>query len=62
MSWNGQGSQKLNQKKIVPADKHVYMMLESNLPIDVMKIRTKEIDTQNDYEKAVEWVKKGYND
>lgn len=60
LEWTGLA--KIESKKIVPADKHVYMMLESNLPIDVMKIRTKEIDTQNDYEKAVEWVKKGYND
>ena len=38
------------------------MMLEPLMPIDVLKIRTKEIDTQNDYENALKWVQNGFND
>ncbi len=48
--------------RLTPGDKHVYMMLEPHMPIDVMEIRTKEIDTQNDYENAVRWVMNGYKD
>jgi hypothetical protein len=38
------------------------MMLEPLMPIKVMKIQTKEIDTQNDYEKAVKWVLNGFSE
>lgn len=39
---------------------HVYQLLEPLLPIQALYIRTKEIDTPNDYAAAVEWVKNGY--
>lgn len=41
---------------------HVYQLLEPLLPMPLIKVRTKEIDTINDYEKAVEWVKRNYGD
>lgn len=41
---------------------HVYQMLEPILPIKVIRIRTREVDTVNDYERAVDWVKNNYED
>lgn len=41
---------------------HVYQMLEPLLPIRAVEIHTKEIDTVNDYENAVKWVRNHYRD
>ena len=57
LEWTGLA--KLRTDRIIPDDKHVYMMIEPLLPIKVKEIRTKEIDTQNDYENAVRWVENG---
>ena len=35
-------------------------MIEPLLPLDYKLIRLKEIDTPNDYEMAVKWVKNNY--
>ena len=48
--------------RLIPGDRHVCDMLESVLPIEMEYIRTREIDTMNDYENAVKWIKNGYND
>lgn len=58
LEWTGLA--KILTERLIPGDKHVYMMLEPLMPIDVLKIRTKEIDTQNDYENALRWVQNGY--
>ena len=60
LEWTGLA--KMRTERLTPGEKHVYMMFEPLMPIKVMKIRTKEIDTQNDYENAVRWVENGYND
>lgn len=39
---------------------HVYPMIEVCLPLKLYELRTKEIDTINDYENAVKWVKSNY--
>lgn len=59
LEWTGLA--KIRTEKLIPGDRHVYMMLEPLMPIKVMKIRTKEIDTQNDYENALKWVLNGFN-
>ncbi len=41
---------------------HVYYLLEPLLPLKMEKIRTKEIDTMEDYRNAVAWVRNGYRD
>lgn len=41
---------------------HVYQLLEPLLPVPMVEIRTKEIDTMEDYKHAVAWVKNGYRD
>lgn len=60
LEWTGLA--KIETKKLVPGTKHVYMLLEPLMPVDVLKISTKEIDTQNDYENAVKWVNNGFRD
>lgn len=60
LEWTGLA--KMKMERLTPGDKHVYMMFEPLMPIEVMEIRTKEIDTQNDYENAVRWVENGYHD
>lgn len=57
LEWTGLA--KIRTDRLAPGDKHVYMMIEPLLPIKVKQIRTKEIDTQNDYENAVRWVENG---
>ena len=58
LEWTGLAL--LKRDRLIPADKHVYMMIEPLMPIKVMHIDTKEVDTINDYKNAVEWVKNGY--
>lgn len=60
LEWTGLAQ--IKTSRLTPGLKHVYMMLEPLMPINVMKIRTKEIDTANDYENAVQWIKNGYKD
>ncbi len=58
LEWTGLA--KMLTNRLMYGEKHVYMMFEPLMPIEVMKIRTKEIDTQNDYENAVKWVMNGF--
>ena len=58
LEWTGLA--KMKKSRLTPGDKHVYMMFEPLMPIDVLEINTKEIDTQNDYENALKWVSNGY--
>ncbi len=60
LEWTGLA--KMKTERLTPGNQHVYMMLEPLMPIKVMKIQTKEIDTQNDYEKAVKWVLNGFSE
>lgn len=48
--------------RVPEGDGHVYQLLEPGLPTKYLYIRTKEIDTMNDYENAVRWVLNGYSD
>ena len=41
---------------------HVFQLIEPFLPVMFMKLRTREIDTINDYERAVAWVKNKFNE
>ncbi len=58
LEWTGLA--KLLTERLVPGDKHVYQMIENILPISVMQIRTKEVDTINDYENALKWLENNY--
>ena len=61
-SYEWTGLAQVYTDRLIPGDRHVCDMLESVLPIEMEYIRTREIDTMNDYENAVKWIKNGYND
>lgn len=56
--WNG--VTQIQSSKMLNGTGHVFQLIEPHLPIEFMNIRTREIDTINDYERAVEWVRLGY--
>lgn len=58
MDW----SCKIKKDRLVSGDGHVYKMLEPLLPLELKLIRSKEIDTINDYENAIKWVKSNYEE
>ncbi len=57
--WNG--ITQIKRDKIQKGLGHVFQLIEPYLPMEFMEIRTREIDTVNDYERAVEWVRNGYS-
>lgn len=57
--WNG--ITQILSKKICSGTGHVFQLVEPFLPIEFMNIRTREIDTINDYNRALEWIERGYN-
>lgn len=50
----------MDVKKIIMGEQHVYQMLESMLPMPYMLIRSQEINTIGDYEKAIRWQANGF--
>lgn len=58
--WNG--ITQMKSDKITCGTGHVFQLIEPYLPVKFMKLRTREIDTINDYERAVNWVKGGFQD
>ena len=56
--WNGVTQMKA--AKMLNGIGHVFQLIEPYLPVPFMMIRTREVDTINDYERAVDWVKNGY--
>lgn len=58
--WNG-----ITQMKSVKFQNglgHVFQLIEPYLPVPFLNVRTHEIDTIGDYERAVSWVKNGFVD
>lgn len=58
--WTGLA--KVLTDSLQPGTGHVFQMIEPLLPIPMIFIRTKEIDTVDDYERALQWVRNGYED
>ncbi len=56
------GVMQIRTEHISPTDGHTYKILEPLLPMKMLKIRTREIDTENDYIAASKWVRSGYLD
>lgn len=56
--WNG--ITQMKSQKMLKGTGHVFQLIEPYLPVPFMKLRTREIDTINDYDRAVEWVKNGF--
>ena len=56
------GVTQVRTEKILNGSGHTYQLIEPHLPMPYMYLRTKEIDTPDDYDRAVRWVKGGYSD
>ena len=59
VEWTGLAQVYTN--RLVAGDRHVCDMLTPLLPLEMIYIRTREVDTQRDYENALAWVKSGYS-
>ena len=57
MQWSGIA--KFVANRLVINSPHVYDNLNEILPLKARIMRTREIDTQEDYEKAIEWFENG---
>lgn len=60
MQWPG--IVKIKAEMLEGTSSHVYDILNKALPLPVFYMRTREIDTQEDYDKAIEWFEKGQVD
>ena len=58
--WTGLAQ--VRRERLTPGDRHVCDMIAPLLPLPMEFIRTREVDTMADYERAVAWVKNGYRD
>ncbi len=56
--WNG--ITQMLSSKMLKGNGHVFHLIEPYLPVPFMELRTREIDTINDYERATEWVRRGF--
>lgn len=56
--WNG--ITQMKSVKLQNGTGHVFQLIEPYLPVPFMPIRTREIDTINDNERAVAWVRNGF--
>jgi len=56
--WNG--ITQMLSSKMLKGNGHVFHLIEQYLPVPFMELRTREIDTINDYERATEWVRRGF--
>lgn len=59
--WEWNGITQMKSVKMQNGQGHVFQLIEPYLPIPFMKLRTKEIDTINDYERAALWVRNGFS-
>lgn len=58
--WTGLAQ--VRRSRLTPGDRHVCDMMAPLLPLPMELIRTREIDTMADYERAVAWVRSGYRE
>ena len=59
LEWTGLA--KLKTDRLTPGNGHVYQLIEPLMPVHVMKIDTREIDTESDYQRALTWAEKTIN-
>ncbi|MCI8300742.1 MAG: NTP transferase domain-containing protein [Lachnospiraceae bacterium] len=58
--WNG--ITQMKSRKMQNGTGHVFQLIEPYLPVPFLELRTREIDTVNDYERALAWVKNDFNE
>ena len=58
--WNG--VTQMESGKMQDGTGHVFQMVEPYLPVPFLELRTREIDTKNDYERAAAWVRSRFSD
>ena len=58
--WNGISQMK--SEKMLNGVGHVFQSIEAYLPVRYLPVRTREIDTMDDYDRAVSWVENGFKD
>lgn len=58
-SYSWPGLAKIEANKLKYMDTHVYEMIKPLLPLTVINVRSREIDTEDDYERAVIWMENG---
>ena len=58
--WTGLAQ--VRTDRLVPGDRHVCDMMTPLMPLEMVYIRTREVDTMADYEHAVAWIRNGYVD
>ena len=58
--WNG--ITQMKSAKIKNGQGHVFQLIEPYLPIPFLELSTREIDTVNDYERSVEWVRNNFRE
>lgn len=56
------GVMQVRTDRLTGGEGHVYQLIEQYLPMPYLYIRTKEIDTVNDFDNAERWVKNGYSE
>ena len=56
--WNG--ITQLKSGRLKQGSGHVFQLIEPYLPMPFLEVRTREIDTVHDYDRAVEWVKNSF--
>lgn len=56
--WNG--ITQMKSVKMRNGSGHVFQLIEPHLPVPFLEVRTHEIDTINDYERAIQWVQNGF--
>lgn len=56
------GLVKIKTEHLKRHDGHIYEMLEEVFPIEAISLRCRDIDTEDDYERAITWIQRGYID
>ncbi len=55
LEWTG--LVQINKNRLADSGGHVYQLIEGTLPLKTLEIRCREVDTPEDYERAIEWYK-----
>ena len=58
-NYQWSGIVKIKADKLKGKSSHVYDVLNAVLPIPAFIMRTREIDTPDDYDRAIEWFESG---